>query len=123
MKKQVPDKSQNHDTAMDMFLHIHPGYMFFDLQSLPQPDRVCFADIFLNKTVGDWGTDTRGCMFLYLSLFMTQDDEGRKRLQHDVTSAETRAIHDALEEYTARQDNSGTYSGFSQVLKSYAAYR
>jgi len=52
--------------------YIHPGFMFFDMQRLPAPERMCFLGLNLSLTSGESIlADTGGCSFLYLTRFQT----------------------------------------------------
>jgi hypothetical protein len=109
---------------LSMYHNMDLGYLFFDMKHLPSPDRVCFADIRMDKSIGNWPWHTRGCLFLYLSMIMTSDHTGERRKASALTEEQVDAIKASLRDYAALQDGKDqNVQSFAHVIKSYAAYR
>ncbi len=119
--QRVVPSHQRPEEALSAYMDL--GYLFFNMKHLPHPDRVCFADIVLDKSIGNWPWGTRGCLFLYLSMLMTNDNTGEKRNASTLTDEHADAIQSSLQRYSALQDEKDPNVGFSQVVKLYAGYR
>jgi hypothetical protein len=102
---------------------LHHGYLFFDMQRLPFPERVCFADIRMDKSMGDWPWHIRGCMLLYLSLLRANDDADKQNKVSILSEEQTRDIQSSLGSFAAEQDARDPNLGIRRVFNSYPAYR
>ena len=121
--------------------YMHPGFMFFDMLALPEPQRMCFVGLNLSLASGEHVlADTGGCSYLYLTRFQTaslhpgrlepererQSGEGARGTRKPlvVDGQEAADIKAFYQEYAVANDRKDTvgFLEFVRASESYSAF-